>query len=103
MNQRELLNLSRWPARLDAHDTAVALGFTDHDIPVLVKAKLLKPLGNPAPNSPKWFSTIEIVALAQDRSWLDKATKAVANHWKGKNERRHCDFLTSAPMTATST
>ncbi|MGO9203867.1 MAG: hypothetical protein ACLQM8_25385 [Limisphaerales bacterium] len=44
------------PARLTASKTAKLLGFAGHDVPVLVASGLLKPLGNPSPNSPKfWF------------------------------------------------
>jgi hypothetical protein len=35
--------------------TADLLGFQKHDIPVLVKDKLMLPLRNSAPNAPKWF------------------------------------------------
>jgi hypothetical protein len=39
------------PARLDARETAWYLGFAAHDIPVLVSAGLLKPLGHPPANA----------------------------------------------------
>jgi hypothetical protein len=41
------------PARLDAKLTALVLGFQEHDIPVLIAAKMLKPLGKPVPNATK--------------------------------------------------
>ncbi len=63
------------PARLDAGATAKLLGFADHDIQILMAAGKLTPLGDPAPNAPKWFAAIEVIRLAADRDWLSKATK----------------------------
>ena len=60
------------------------------DIPVLVRAKLLKSLGNPAPNAPKYFASCEVEKLAADPDWLNKATKAISSHWRKKNAHRHC-------------
>jgi|SRR5262245_19912070 len=76
------------PARLDAMETAKLLGFAEHDIQVLMAARKLVPLGDPAPNAPKWFSAIEIIRLATDRDWLNKATKEVSKYWRHKRERR---------------
>jgi hypothetical protein len=42
-------------------------------------------LGKPAQNGHKFFSAAEISALSQNREWLDKATRAVAKHWKSRN------------------
>jgi hypothetical protein len=73
------------PARLDAGQAGKILGFQGHDIPVLVSAKLLKPLGHPAPNGPKYFATCELVELASSREWLHKATEAIHKYWRKKN------------------
>lgn len=77
--------MQRLPARLDAPQAALLLGFAVHDVPVLIKARLLKPLGSPAPNGVKWFSAVELETLAQDRAWLDRATKTVQAHWRCRN------------------
>lgn len=72
---RQFLHLfNRPPARLNAEQTAIFLNFQPHDIPVLVAVKLLKTLGNPPPNGQKFFATQEILALAEDRNWLARAT-----------------------------
>lgn len=47
------------PARLSVDQVAWALGCQAHDIPILVAARLIKPLGNPAPNAIKFFATSE--------------------------------------------
>ncbi|HEV2453545.1 MAG TPA: hypothetical protein VGY98_04755 [Verrucomicrobiae bacterium] len=76
------------PARLDVSATAKLLGFAEHDIPVLVGAGKLAPLGDPAPNAPKWFGAVEVIRLATDTEWLHKATREVSKHWRHKRERR---------------
>jgi len=85
LNKIELLNASRLPARLDMEQIADLLGFQKHDIPVLVKAKLLAPLGNPAPNAPKWFASAIILELSKDEKWLSRATRLISLNWKKKN------------------
>jgi hypothetical protein len=81
------LSVPRLPARLDVDQTARLLGFAAHDIPLLVRAKLLQPLGKPAPNAPKYFSSVAIEELHSNQNWLSAATKAVSQYWKTKRER----------------
>ncbi len=76
------------PARLDVGATARLLGFAEHDIPLLIATGKLEPLGDPAPNAPKWFAAVEILRLATDRDWLHKATKELSKYWRLKRERR---------------
>jgi hypothetical protein len=76
------------PARLDVAQTAKLLGFAEHDIQVLMAARKLTPLGDPAPNAPKRFAAIEVIGLAADVEWLNKATKEVCKYWRHKRERR---------------
>src|SRR5260221_3442026 len=54
----------------------------------LVAAKLLTPLGKPAPNAPKYFAAIEVLACTQNRDWLSHATRAISKHWSKRNEAR---------------
>jgi len=76
------------PARLNVSQTAKLLGFSEHDVPVLMAAKLLDPLGSPAANSPKYFARIAVLEHANDLKWLDRATRAVAKYWQNKRARR---------------
>jgi len=64
------------------------LGFQVHDLAVLMAAKLLRPLGQPAQNAPKFFAAKTVQELGRDGQWLHKATLAVSKHWRGKNARR---------------
>lgn len=82
-----LLNCRRLPARLNTSETALLLGFREHDIAPLVAAKLLIPLGKPAPNAPKYFAAVEIAEQASSPEWLGQATKALGKYWQRKNER----------------
>ena len=82
-----LLNCQRLPARLNTSETALLLGFQEHDIAPLIAAKLLVPLGKPAANAPKYFAAVEILERAGNSEWLAQATKALAKHWLRKNRR----------------
>ena len=83
-----LLNCRRLPGRLNSTEAALLLGFQEHDISALVAARLLAPLGKPAPNSPKYFAAVMVETLARDCEWLGQATKALAKHWLVKNHRK---------------
>ena len=84
-----LLNCQRLPARLNTSETALLLGFQEHDIAPLIAARLLVPLGKPAPNAPKYFAAVEIVERAGNAEWLSSATKVLAKYWRRKNQRNH--------------
>jgi hypothetical protein len=103
MNQdrREFLSVARaLPGRLDSQETAWLLGFAVHDIPILVRAGLLKPLGHPPANCTKYFATDELVRLRSDARWLAKASDAILKHWKQKNENRTPSEAKSAQSVA---
>jgi hypothetical protein len=76
------------PARLDVTATAKLLGFTESDMQILLSVGKLTPLGDPAPNAPKWFAAVEMIRLATDQDLLHKATKVIAKYWRHKRERR---------------
>lgn len=75
------------PARLDVGATARLLAFAEHDVQILMNSGKLVPLGDPAPNAPKWFAAVEVIRLATDPDWLHKATKELSKYWKHKRER----------------
>jgi len=85
---KELLNLRRLPAMLTTAQTAVMLGLAEHDIPILVRVSLLKPLGDPPSNAVKSFGTAHILELAGDIAMLHKIRRTVYRHWRGKNARK---------------
>ena len=84
--QHQFLSLlGQPPARLNVEQVAWLLGCQLHDVPVLVAAKLLKPLGNPPQNGVKFFATAELVELMKERNWLTRITVAINQHWHHKN------------------
>ena len=86
--QKTIFNTLRIPARLTSEETALLLGFQTHDIPSLVAAKMLTPLGKPSPNSTKYFAAWTVIKLSEDLPWLNKATSKVGEHWAKKNAQR---------------
>jgi len=64
------------------------LNCQSHDVPILVASRLLKPLGNPAPNGIKFFASVDIFEVLKDRSWLAKMTNTINQHWYKKNARK---------------
>jgi hypothetical protein len=81
------------PARLTVEQVAWVLNCQPHDIPVLVAKRLLKPLGNPPANGVKYFSTLPLLELAKDATWLAKVTNAIHDHWRVKNGRKKDNHL----------
>ena len=93
MNDDHAAILAAWatrnlPARLSAAETARVLGFAEHDVQILMAARKLTPLGDPAQSAPKWFAAVEIIQLATDKDWLSKATREVSKYWRHKRERK---------------
>jgi len=76
--ERWLLNAVRLPGRLNVEQTAQIVGCQAHDIPQLVKAQLLKPLGGGPRNTVKYFAAVDVERNVQNLTWLDKATKAIS-------------------------
>ena len=93
---RFLRLLGHLPARLTAEQTAWMLNCQPHDVPVLVADRLLKPLGNPPPNSTKYFATADVLDLMTDRAWLVKMTSAVSQFWQKKNAHKKGRCLNGA-------
>lgn len=88
------------PARLNAEQTAWVLNCQPHDIPGLVSARLLKPLGNPPTNGCKYFATVEILEVAKDRAWLNRMSGTIYNHWRAKNSTKSKSRFPVPPESA---
>ena len=87
-DQREFLKLmGQLPARLTAEQAAWVLNCQAHDIPALIAAKLLKPLGNPPQNGTKFFATADVLEASKDSHWLARMSATIYNHWRKKNAR----------------
>lgn len=80
--------LNQLPARLTAEQAAWVLNCQPHDVPILVAARLLKPLGNPPSHSVKFFAASELLEQVEDRAWLAKVTSALNQHWQKRNANK---------------
>ena len=87
-DKEQFLNFKTLPARLNVAQAAWYLGFSPHEIPILVTEGLLKPLGHPAQNAPKFFASTNLEEFRRDVKWLGKACDAISEHWKHRNHRK---------------
>jgi hypothetical protein len=92
--RKDFLSVRTQPARVGVEEAAWYLGFAPHDIPVLVSAGLLKPLGNPPSSGTKFFATATLQKLRDDLKWLSRASDAIVRHWQTKNARKKHNGLT---------
>ena len=84
---RFLAVLGQLPVRLTAEQAGWVLNCQSHDIPALIHARLLKPLGNPSANGAKYFATADLLETAKDRSWLVRMTTTINTHWQKQNAK----------------
>ena len=96
IQQQFLCLLRQPPARLTVEQVAWVLNCQPHDVPILIAAKLVKPLGNPPANGIKFFATTEILETAKDRHWLAKVTASIYQHWQKKNQRKRSKAANAA-------
>jgi hypothetical protein len=85
--QQFLTLLGQLPARLTAEQAAWLLNCQPHDIPALIAARLIKPLGNPPANGNKFFATADLLEACKDRRWLARMSTTIYQHWRKKNTR----------------
>ena len=95
---RFLSLLGQLPLRLNAEQAGWVLNCQPHDIPALIHARLLKPLGNPSANGTKYFATADLLEIAKDRAWLVKMTTTINHHWQRQNASKR----TLAPNNITT-
>jgi hypothetical protein len=96
--QKFLAVLGKPPARLMAEQVAWVLNCQPYDVPILVAARLLKPLGTPASNGIKFFATSDVLELSNDRTWLVKATNTITQHWQKKNSAQKGRITGKSPL-----
>ena len=83
---KRALDRERPPARLNGEQTADLLGFEKDDLALLARAGLLVPLGNPTANAVKYYATVDVAALSEDRDRLDYATAIIYARNRSKFE-----------------
>lgn len=97
--QEQFLNLKTYPARLKVEEAAWYLGFSAHEIPILMAEGLLKPLGHPPVTGTKYFATAALDELRKDLKWLARASDCIVQYWRSRNEKKaaHDEETHSAP------
>lgn len=80
--------LEKFPVLMMKEHVAEALGTAKHNIPPLVRAGLLKPLGRPGRYCVKLFSRDVLAQQITDVTWQDKVAAAIHRHWRIKNSRK---------------
>jgi hypothetical protein len=88
LQRLQFLNLRHLPARLTTEETGWFLGFSAHQIPILVGVGLLKPLGQPASYAVKYFANTTLCELNQDVDWQSRASKEIMQYWQKKNQKK---------------
>jgi len=73
------------PARLKASEAADLLGFHEDDMTILVRQKLIEPLGEPAHNAVKYFALVDVEELGRVRDGLSVATNSIYGRNRGKS------------------
>src|SRR6266545_4403438 len=86
--QEQFLNLKTLPARLKVEEAAWYLGFSPHEVPILMAEGLLKPLGRPPATGTKYFSIVALEELRKDAKWLARASDCIVVYWHVRNERK---------------
>ena len=87
MSPEALLNCRRLPSRLNAEEVAVLIGYCPHDIPILTRSGLIKPLGSPAANTVKYFSSVELEKKLADEKWSARITTCLYRYWQERKGR----------------
>jgi hypothetical protein len=82
----EFLSLRVLPARLSVEEAGWYLGFSLHEISMLISDGLLKPLGRPPRNGQKYFSSTELEEFRRDIKWMAKASDAIVAYWRRRNK-----------------
>jgi len=87
VSEVDFLKLPILPARLSARQTSWLIGCQENHIPILVMNGLLKPLGKPPHNAPKFFGRDTVLRLARDERWLVRISDSLVSHWANKNKK----------------
>jgi hypothetical protein len=94
--QRFLSLFRQLLACLTAEQAPWVLNCQPHELPILLAASPVKPLGGLPPNSVRYFAASELLELAKDWAWLAKVTNAVNKNWQRRNQRKQGSFLSNS-------
>lgn len=98
MNELDLFNCRRLPARLTIEQVATLLGFQVYEILILVRHGKIKTVNHQSRNSRKYFHGQYVLKLAEDADFIEKASKLVAKIIRENN--RKAGNLVPEPLSA---
>lgn len=75
-------------ARFNKRQAALALGFRPHNLKILIRRRLLVPLGSLSPYCEQFFCAKEILDKGQDKVFLAKATRILQEESERLNAAR---------------
>jgi hypothetical protein len=87
MNDLDLFNCRRLPARLTIEQVAKLLGFQIYETLILVKLGKIKCVNHQSRNSRKFFHGQYILKLVEDGDFVEKASKLVAKVVRDNNRK----------------
>ena len=87
MNELDLFNCRRLPARLTIEQVALLLGFQVYEILILVRQGRIKSVNHQSRNSRKYFHGQYILKLAEDFDFIERASKSVAKSVRENNRK----------------
>jgi hypothetical protein len=87
MNEVDLFNCRRLPARLTIEQVALLLGFQVYEILILVRLGKIKCVNHQSRNSRKYFHGQYILKLAEDGDFIEKASKLVSKVVRENNRK----------------
>jgi hypothetical protein len=73
------------PALLSAEQVAGLLGVNSTYISTVVAAGVLTPLGDPSPQSVKYFSRADVLVVCEDKNALEAVVRAIYERNRGKS------------------
>jgi hypothetical protein len=97
----KLQSLEEYGAFMTKEKVAKVLDIGTHNIPVLMRAGLLKPMGHPQKYCVKKFSREALARNIADQVWLDKVAAAIHRHWRVKNARKRAKQAGNSPAQGT--
>ena len=76
----------QYGARMTIEEGGKVLRLCDYDAKLMIREKVLVPLGKPARNAVKWFSTYTVAELSENTDWLSRMTKVCQQRGINRNK-----------------
>lgn len=83
----QILSARHLPGVLYSDEAAFLLRKSPDDLHLLAKKNLIKEIGDPKPNAPKYYLTEEVLAKKDDPQWQDQAVRLLTRKNRVKNDR----------------